>query len=855
MSYITRDHIESRYYNISCVAKCVFVAVFGLSSHSAFADGVKFNPLFLDPGMGNGIDISKFNGEYRAFPGEYFPDIYLNGRLIGRDKVIVREVNTRSIICFTLPLATKMGFKTDLLTPEQLSVLRDPKACFDLEELPSTKAELQVSDMRLNLSIPQVWLETSARGYVDPSLWDNGTNALFASYDTTYFNQTVGKYTAESFYGSLRGGLNANGWMFRHSGALKWNKDQSKSYTVFSNNVQRDITPIRSRILFGDATTSGVLFDSFSFRGVQLATAEQMLPDSQRGYAPVVRGVAQTNARVSIHQNNTLIYETTVPPGEFAISDLYPSGYGGDLQVKVTESDGRESSFVVPYSSVSELIRPGTYRYGIVMGTLRHQNTHSTPKIFQATLQHGINNWLTGYTGLMGTGDYYSGLLGGAISTPIGAFALDVTGARFSDSESSQSGVSVRGSYSKFIPSTDSSISIAAYRFSSSGYLDLANATQLADVHKHKPITGYSYLLDRPQNRFSVTLSQYLGATYGQFYLSGFAQNYWNDKDRDVQYQLGYSNQFRSVSYGLAVNRMNNSGYSETQYTLSLSFPFGSGPHTPYVNSYTTRSNNGVSSQLGVSGNAGEKDQINYNLGVSRDDESNHSGNLSGSYRFRDVLVKGSYATGKNYHAYTAGLNGSVVVLPDALIASSYIGDTQAIVKAPGAVGASVEGYPGVTLNGAGYAIVPYLTPYRVNNVAINPEGMPLDVELMMSSKQVVPRAGAIVQVNYPTQHGRVVLIRANLPDGEALPFGASVTSDDGSEVGVVAQGGQIYARLNDDMNRLQVRWGENERYICSFNVDAAEKSAQRQSQFQRINTVCHYPDSSEKEKSLALLK
>ena len=48
------------------------------------------------------------------------------------------------------------------------------------------------------------------------------------------------------------------------------------------------------------------------------------MPDSQRGYAPVVRGIAQTNARVRIEQNGSLIYETTVPPGEFAIDDIYP---------------------------------------------------------------------------------------------------------------------------------------------------------------------------------------------------------------------------------------------------------------------------------------------------------------------------------------------------------------------------------------------------------------------------------------------------------------------------------------------------------------------------------------------------
>ncbi|MCT6957964.1 fimbria/pilus outer membrane usher protein, partial [Salmonella enterica] len=84
-----------------------------------------------------------------------------------------------------------------------------------------------------------------------------------------------------------------------------------------------------------------------------------MLPDSMRGYAPTVRGVAETNAKVTVRQNGVVLYETTVAPGPFTISDLYATGYGGDLAVTVTEADGRVRSFAVPYASVPQLLRPG----------------------------------------------------------------------------------------------------------------------------------------------------------------------------------------------------------------------------------------------------------------------------------------------------------------------------------------------------------------------------------------------------------------------------------------------------------------------------------------------------------------
>ena len=813
---------------------------------------VSFDPIFLNQTAGDYIDISRFNGEFKIPAGIYASDVYLNDRLLGRENVTVKETKGGSVICFNQALAHLTGFRISLLSATQQEALRDQSNCAALETFqPAAKAQMVLADMRLNLQIPQAWLNQSVRGYVEPALWEEGSNALYASYDNSYFKQVSGRFSSESFYSKLGGNINLHGWVFRHSGAWRWNKHNGSSYAVLSNNLQRDITALRARMLIGDANSSGTLFNSFMFRGIRLASSEQMLPDSQRGYAPVVRGIAQTNARVQIRQNNALIYETTVPPGEFAINDIYPSGYGGDLHVTVTESDGRTTTFTVPYAAVSEMIRPGSYRYSLLMGTLRNQNVSYTPKVFQATVQYGINNWLTGYSGLLGSGDYLAGLVGGAIGTSAGAFALDMTGASFDDGSSAQSGVSVRASYSKFISTTNSAISIAAYRFSSSGYLDLTNATQLVDHHqKNRPTQLLQ--LNRPHNRLSVTLSQQLGERGGSIYTSGYIENYWGKQGSNVQYQLGYNNRFQRVNYGVSINRAKTGLYSETQYLLSFSLPLGRGTHTPYFNNYTTRSERGVATQMALSGVLGEKDQLDYNLGVAREDSGDSSGNISGSYRFKNTQLKASYAQGKNYHSYTAGMNGSLVILPDALVASPYTGDTQAVVQVPGAAGASIEGYPGVIVNDAGYALVPYLTPYRINKIAINPTGMPLDVELETTVKQVVPRAGAIVKVNYPTKRGSAVLIQAQLPDGEALPFGASVTTEDGRDVGVVAQGGQMYLRLEESMNRLQVSWGPRSRYTCLFDITLPETRHKRQRQLQRFNTTCRYPTPAARQEAIA---
>lgn len=82
--------------------------------------------------------------------------------------------------------------------------------------------------------------------------------------------------------------------------------------------------PLRARLTLGDSYTNGDIFDGINFRGAQLASDDNMLPDSQKGFAPVIHGIARGTAQVSIKQNGYEIYQSTVPPGPFTINDLTP---------------------------------------------------------------------------------------------------------------------------------------------------------------------------------------------------------------------------------------------------------------------------------------------------------------------------------------------------------------------------------------------------------------------------------------------------------------------------------------------------------------------------------------------------
>ncbi|WP_052319356.1 fimbria/pilus outer membrane usher protein [Burkholderia sp. A9] len=785
--------------------------------------GVRFNPDFVLSEPGSEIDLSRYEQGNPVWPGQYRVDLYLNGTLLDRDDVTVREVGSGvTKVCVARGLLDKFSLDLGRIPAEQLATLDDAGACVSLDELvPGASLSLDPAAARVDAQIPQALLRRTARGYVDPSMWDRGVTAGIFGYNANVYRNVSHGDSANSAYLGVNAGLNIGGWYFRHDGALNWQQREGRNYGAINTYVQRDLKALNARVRLGDANTSGEVFDTFAFRGVQIATDDRMWPDSQRGYAPVVRGIANSNARVTVRQKSAVIYDTSVPPGPFVIDDLYPTGYGGDLDVTVTEADGSERSFKVPYAAVPQSLRPGRSRFNFVAGTVRDRSLSHMPRIVQATYTRGIDNLLTLYGGVLANENYQNVLLGGAFNMPIGALAIDMSGAFTSKSGQHMNGTSVRVTYSKTIEATNSSISIAAYRFSSSGYLDLNNAMAFVDNVQRGLTDVAAVPAWRARNRVSLTASQRLGERGGQLYVSGYTQNYWGRGGTDTQFQVGYSNRYRVFDYNLSANRARAfSGITDTQYMLTVSMPLGPKVRAPRMSVNVAREGtSGVTSMASVTGLIGAGSEGSYSVSAARNAGPTYAGNVAAQYRTPYTAVHGAFGRGSGYGSASLGLSGAIVAHPGGVTATPYASDTMAIVEAPRAHGATVSGYGGVRLDPRGYAVVPYLSPYRLNAIEIDPRGLPADVELQSTSQQVAPHHGAIVMLRYPTVTGRPVLIQTQASDGTELPLGAPVFDSAGNNVGMVSQGGQIYARLSGPREQLTVKWGHADAWQCSIKV------------------------------------
>lgn len=404
-----------------------------------------FNPDFLFNGSGQGeaVDLSRFSRGTVLPAGTYRLDILLNERWIGRQEVRLqddKDAPNGARVCFTPTQLGTIGLDLDKLPdPAAARAKLESAECLDLTQLvPSSSVNVDLSELSAYLSIPQAYLGRQVRGEVDPRDWDRGVTAGFIGYSANLYRNHADSGDTQQLSIGLNNGINLGDWRLRTNG--NYNRSSSSGapsrshYSNSSTYVQRDLTGIRSQLTVGDYYTPGELFDSVPFRGVQVGSDDRMLPDALRGYAPVIRGVAETNAKVTIRQGASILHEVTVSPGPFSIEDLYDSGYSGDLEVTVTEADGRQRTFLVPYASVAQLLRPGMSRFSVTAGEYRNDSAERVPRFVQGTYQRGISNDWSAYTGSIIAEKYMAVQGGVALSTGLGALALDVTQSQIKES-------------------------------------------------------------------------------------------------------------------------------------------------------------------------------------------------------------------------------------------------------------------------------------------------------------------------------------------------------------------------------------------------------------------------------------
>jgi len=773
------------------------ISLFSVELHAEDTTRYTFDNAVL---MGNASlnDLRSFNAA-GLLPGTYIVDIYINDSWRGRRELLFKKNKRGDLVsCYSGQFLKGLG-----VTPDKMNaaLAAQPSHCGTIAEWDSSgnaSEQLNAAQLELRISIPQAYVDNIESNYVQPELWQPGIPAINFSYNADYYSSQLrgnDRSSTDSAWLGMDIRTSAGGWLLEHFGSQSWDSKAGSHYANNRTTLKRPIIGWKSMFSAGKFYTDSQMFDSIALLGVGLASEDLMRPDSTLNWAPVIRGVAETNARVTITQDGQTIHQTSVPAGPFSIESVLPANTGGELLVTIQESDGRIRRFTVPYSTVPQLLKPGVSRYGIAVGAVDEDNYDEDPFAAQTFWQYGLNNYLTLYTGAFGFERYQSALIGSGLNTKLGAFAIDVTQSRLNLDDDRHQGQQYRLTWNRTLPWSQTALWLEA-TFSSHHFYGQRDALDVLDAAN----SDRQYLSLREKQSLSASINQPLSDTWGSFYLSGSLKKYWDQQDNYRQYAVGYTNAWGNLTWSISAQRFWNedergSVTKDDQIMLSFSYflPRDNAGFTQI--SSDSYSNNGKASntRLGFTTSTDDENNIIWGLNTGYVRGGDAEWGANGMVRTPYTTLNGTWSQSNSWHQISGGMSGMLVGHAGGVTFSPERADTVALVHAPDAHGARLDGVPGTRFDKNSYAIMPWLRPWRVNDVTIDPKGSTEGLTFTKTQSKVVPFEGNVIPVSFETTLRRQTIIYPRIQGQQKIPFGAVIRDRDNKHIGYVGQGGALY--------------------------------------------------------------
>lgn len=795
---------------------------------------VRFDRTFLS--THDRADVSLF--EYGNFfpAGERRVDIEADGRRIGAfDVTFVAPGTQQTTPCFPKEVFRRLGLRDEILS--EIEAL--PRACLTSAELPPLiDFESDFSQQRIIFKIPQSVRKDIPPGYTDPASWSRGIDAGFVTYHLNLSRIAGASGTNSAFLG-LTEGANIGGWNLRGHSIYSTRQGSGPEFIQQDAYLARDIDLFKGRVYAGKYLTDGRLFPIVGVDGVSLRSDDLMLPESMRGFAPVVRGIARSNAQVTVSQGGRIVTQQNVPPGPFELQHLFGVSTSEPLHVVVLEADGSTTAFDIASPVVPRLLRRGTFQYGFTVGRLDDSLVATHPAIAEGAALFGLSGDLTAYAGVQMSDIYRALVTGVAISTPLGALSVDDMLTQSRVGGSTAYGTAWHAAYSAYAPWTRTSVSASYDWYGSQGLFDVRQAEVAA--HRSGVVgllsTDTYNVLAPMRSRWQVGLTQNIPG-HGSIYATVFAQTLRNSGGPRLSYQLSYNDRIGRIGYAVGLSRM-YSPVIRSSYNLasvSMTVPLG---QRATANAQVLNSGQGSQQSMGVTGQL-DAGRVSGSYGLSLSHSAAGAvayGNAAAALPVANVSAY--LSDGGGYMQQAANITGSVIGFGEGIEASAPVDDTFALVRARAVPGAQVPSAANTYVGKNGLAVIPYLQPYSENLVTIDPQGTAANVELQETQKTVIPRSGSIQLVDFAAEPGHPVFVRFRGGKDGSVPFGAAVYAQGDQRVGLVGSDSVAYVRIEATNGQFLVRDESGLICIAPYSVNAPDAAA---SQFSHITVDCRKP-------------
>lgn len=799
-----------------------------------------FDSSLLNDG-GKEIDITILeNGG--QLPGKYAVDIFLNGsRVDSRDMIFdnIRDNkgNTFLKTCITRNMLVSYGVNIKKY-PKLFKRGEENKGnepCADLNAIPDSSETFEFVSQKLVLNIPQVALLPKQYGIAPEELWDDGITAFLLNWQINANrseNRTFINSNNRSYWTSLEPGLNFGPWRVRNLSTWQKVSNNKGKWNTAYTRAERGLNGIKSRLIFGEHYTSSEIFESVPFRGVMIMSDESMVPFNLREFAPVVKGIAQTQASVEVRQNGYLIYNVTVAPGAFSLADLPVTGSGGDLEVTVLETNGTKQVFTVPFTVPAIALREGYLKYSLTAGQYRSSDSSvNSPIITQGTVMYGLPWGITAFGGAQFSERYLSADIGVGFSMgSFGAVSLESMYTQGSKNGSNkEKGNSWRLRYNKAFESTGTSFTAASYQYSSDGYNTISD---VLDTYRDNYENSYAYKPNRSRT-INLGMSQTLW-NFGNVSINGSRDEFRGGLPHKDSITASYSGSWNNISWSFnwsrnikKANASSDKWNKEDSFSIWASIPIGKWVGSSQNNiratgQFQSTSGQGTRYETGLNGDSFER-RLHWDIReemTSGGKINNESSRLNVAWHGQYGQITGMYRYNNRLRQMSTGFSGALVAHKDGITLGQKTGDTIALIEAPNVTGVQVGGTKGVKTDSRGFTVMGNRTPYQENIISLDPTTLPENAEVSRTDSRVVPTKGAVVRAKFDTEVGNRALVTLTKPDGKALPFGSVVTSLGKSKgTNIVGDNGEVYISGLPQKGTIQAKWGVNNQCLADFQL------------------------------------
>lgn len=805
-----------------------------------------FNPLFLGDDVASIENLSYLTNGNDIIPGNYNFGIYIGDSFLTKKNIsLIEDKTTKKIVpCFNNSLIEELPIK-ESIKKEILDRIKKNDECININEyLSPLQYNINVPDLKLELSIAQIYLDQKKTNLARRKDWDDGITALITNYTILGSNVREKKsgLNSSSYYLSLYNKLNFGAWRLSNDiywAYSKYGSNVNNEYHINNIALYRNIPSIDSILTIGQSSLGSSIFQSYSYRGINIHNESMMVSENERGYAPNIKGILNSKSRVTIRQNGNIIYENYLDAGPYNIDDLYPNGNNGDYEVEIVSLDGKVDKFIVPYSSLPDMLKEGRYNYNLTLGNTEN---NGNVKFLQSDFSYGLRFKATVNSGIQLSNNYKSQAVG--ISKDIGylgALSFDATNSIASINSKKYNGQSYRFLYSKSLIDLGTTLRLIGYRYSTSGFYSFDESNRLnhsANISHDDYYSNY-----HRKSSFQANINQSLGK-YGQLYAWGIVTNYWHGKS-NKNIQLGW-NKTLSDFYNVTINTNIShykylNGNSENIYFINFSIPlkpfFVNTDNLMYASNSMnyheeTKSFTNVNNIYGTAYNS----KINYNMSYSSGNKmTKETAGANIVYNGNKSKLNMGAVYSQDLSQLNYGINGSLVTHSGGVTFANQISDNAVLIEAKGAEGAKVGRLAkNLYIDDFGYAVVPYATPYAYNEIELDPSSFGDNYNIENKVLKTVPTKGAITKVSFNVEKGYNFLARVNYKNNP-IRFGSVVKNIINDNTFIANDDGTVYLSGVNDGTTFIVQWDKNS--SCKFTINLPNNF--KPSVVNKLETTC----------------